>query len=70
MSRAAAIMREIVHLQAGQCGNQIGAKVRAAGRGAAVGVGGGGAGGGRRGARPAQPGPAAPDAIFSGSFGR
>lgn len=28
------IMREIVHLQAGQCGNQIGAKVRAEGKGA------------------------------------
>ena len=32
-------MREIVHLQAGQCGNQIGAKVRAAGRGQCVGRG-------------------------------
>lgn len=27
-SEPAAIMREIVHIQAGQCGNQIGAKVR------------------------------------------
>lgn len=30
-------MREIVHLQAGQCGNQIGAKVRRAGEGVATG---------------------------------
>lgn len=59
---AAAIMREIVHLQAGQCGNQIGAKVRAVGRGWR-GVGGDEKGGG-------APGPAAPDAIFCRSFGR
>lgn len=30
-------MREIVHLQAGQCGNQIGAKVRRIGEGVVTG---------------------------------
>lgn len=55
---AAAIMREIVHLQAGQCGNQIGAKVRAGKEGA-------GAGGER-----ARSGAAAADALLFGSSGR
>ena len=42
-------MREIVHIQAGQCGNQIGAKVRAGAGGAGPqGEDRGGAGGGWR----------------------
>lgn len=69
MNCAAAIMREIVHLQAGQCGNQIGAKVRAVGRGRR-GANGRWVGGKEEGGGHARPGPAAPDAIFSGSSGR
>lgn len=53
-----------MHLQAGQCGNQIGAKVGAVARGRWDVFWGG------NGEEGTPPGPAASDAIFSGSSGR
>lgn len=59
-------MREIVHLQAGQCGNQIGAKVRGAEGGVATGR----AQRGVSGSPKTHPGSLHPRAVGEGSQGR